>query len=239
MTCAQPLENLDDQIGPALVWLARALRIKDAELQSTLDAIIAYAVQTIEPAEHAGLILVLKGRLVPQATLGAPPHVLDLLQQTTGTGPCIEAAREQEVIGIGHTLTDPRWPQFGAQAAELGVASMLCVPLWVDDLRLGTLSLYGHKPDAFAPQHRELTNLYAAFAAIALADAQRTAQLQHALRNRDLIGQAKGILVERMRITSEEAFACLSQASQHVNLKLTAVAQHLIDTGELLDSFHA
>ena len=235
-TRTHALEDLDDDIGPALIQLARALHVKEAELQPTLDAIIVQAVTTIEPAEYAGLILVIKGRLVPQATLGAPPHVLDLWQQRTGTGPCIDAAREQTVITIDNTLIDPRWPQFSEHAADLGVSSMLCVPLWVDQLRLGTLSLYGQKPDAFAPQHRHLTDLYAAHAAIALADAQRTAHLHEALRNRDVIGQAKGILIERMKITPADAFACLSMASQHANRKLTAVAQHLIDTGELLSS---
>lgn len=231
-----PLEDLDDETGPALVQLARALHLKDADLQATLDAIIAHAVDTIDPAEHAGLILVLRGRLVPQATLGEPPHVLDLLQRENGTGPCFDAAREQAVVAIDNTITENRWPGFGEQAAQLGVGSMLCLPLWVDQQRLGTLSLYGEKPDAFAPQHRQLTDLYAAHAAIALADAHRTAKLQEAMRNRDIIGQAKGILIERLKLTPDAAFACLSQASQHANLKMLAVAQHLVETGELPSS---
>lgn len=230
---SHPLEDLDEDTGPALAHLARALHLKNAELQPTLDAIIAHAVETIEPAEHAGLILVLSGRLVPQATLGEPPHVLDLLQQHTGTGPCIDAARDQTVINIDNTLTDARWPQFSERAAALGVFSMLCLPLWVDRLRLGTLSLYGEKPDAFGSQHRQLTDLYAAHAAIALADAQRTAQLQQAMRNRDIIGQAKGILIERLKLTPDAAFTRLSQASQRVNLKLITVARNLVETGEL------
>jgi GAF domain-containing protein len=230
---SHPLDDLGDDIGPALVQLARALHLKDAELQPTLDAIIAHAVATIDPAEHAGLIVVLRGRLIPQATLGEPPHVLDLLQQQTGTGPCFDAAREQEVITVDNTLTESRWPLFAERAAQFGVASMVCVPLWVDEMRLGTLSLYGKKPDAFAPQHRQLTDLYAAHAAIALADAQRTAKLREAMDNRDVIGQAKGILIERMKLTSDAAFDCLSEASQHANLRMLVVARHLIDTGEL------
>jgi GAF domain-containing protein len=229
----QPLDDLGDDIGPALIHLARALHLKNAELQPTLDAIIAHAVATIDPAEHAGLIVVLRGRLIPQATLGEPPHLLDLLQQQIGTGPCFDAAREQEVITVDNTLTETRWPQFAERAAELGVASMVCVPLWVDKLRLGTLSLYGKKPEAFAPQHRLVTDLYAAHAAIALADAQRTAKLREAMDNRDVIGQAKGILIERLKLTPDAAFACLSQASQHANQKMLVVAHHLIATGEL------
>ena len=76
--------------------------------------------------------------------------------------------------------------------------------------------------------------LFATLAAIALAEAQRTDQLHTALDNRDVIGQAKGILMERHRITADVAFGYLSQASQSVNSKLAAVARHLVETGELL-----
>ena len=77
--------------------------------------------------------------------------------------------------------------------------------------------------------------LFGTHAALALAEAHRVEQLQAALRNRDLIGQAKGILIERHRLTPDDAFRRLSEVSQSINLKLTAVAQHLVDTGELLD----
>jgi GAF domain-containing protein len=235
-TYKHPLDDLDAETWSALVQLARSLHLKNAELQPTLDAIISKAVETIQPAEHAGVVLLLNGKLVPQATLGAPPQILDTLQLKTGTGPCIDAARSQSIITIDNTQTDSRWPQFSAQATALSVASMLCVPLWVDELGLGTLSLFGQKPDAFGPQHLQLTELYATHAAIALADAQRTAQLHRALSNRDVIGQAKGILIERLKITPQAAFDHLSQASQRANLKLISVAEHLIETGELLGS---
>ncbi len=227
-------DDLDDASWPDLIRLARSLHVANAELQPTLDAIVATAVETIGPARHAGLILLLRGTLVPQATAGEPPRVLDELQRSTGTGPCIDAARDQTVVVLDDTAVDSRWPEFSARAAELGVASMVCVPLWVNQTRLGTLSLFAEKPHAFDDRHRRLAELFATHAALALGDAQRTAQLTEALGNRDLIGQAKGILMERMRITADDAFECLSHASQLVNRKLTVVAQHLVETGELL-----
>ena len=233
ISATNPLEELDDDLWPFLGQLARALHVKNAELQPTLDAIVANAVETIAPAEHAGLILLISGRLVPQAVVGEPPLLLDLLQQKTGTGPCVDAAREQSVITIDNIVTESRWPMFTAAAADLGVGSMVCMPLWADKLRLGTLSLYGHKPEAFELQHVQLTGLYATHAALALADAQRTAQLHAALMKRDIIGQAKGILIEREKITSDAAFERLSLASQRLNIKLTEVAERLIETGEL------
>ena len=109
---------------------------------------------------------------------------------------------------------------------------MLCVPLRVHERCLGTLSLYSASVTPFTGHDEQITMLFATLAAIALAEAQRTDQLHTALGNRDLIGQAKGILMQRHRMTP--AFGYLSQASQDVNMKLTAVAQHLVETGELL-----
>lgn len=229
------VEELSDETWSVFEWLARALHVKNAELQPTLDAIVAAAVQTVGAARHAGLILMIRGDLVPQATTGEPPHALDVLQQELGTGPCIDAAREQAVIRVDDTAGDERWPRFAERARSVGVASMLCVPLWVDEARLGTLSLYSDQTTAFSEQDVQLTRLYATHAALALADAKRTEQLRSALQNRDLIGQAKGILMERRRLTSDEAFRQLARVSQTANLKVTTVAQHLVDTGELID----
>jgi len=152
---------------------------------------------------------------------------------------CVRAAREQTVIYVGDTAHDARWPEFGARAAALGVHSMLCVALSVDENCLGTLSLYSEATEAFNEHDVQLTQLYATHAALALSDAQRTSQLVGALKNRDLIGQAKGILMERLRVTPDEAFHSLSAASQAANRKLIAVAQHLVDTGELLGASNA
>jgi putative methionine-R-sulfoxide reductase with GAF domain len=214
--------------------MARALHVKNGELQPTLDAIVSTAVNALSPARHAGLIIVSHGNLVPQATTGAPPQRLDRLQQKLGDGPCVDAAKRQTVIRIEDTCADRRWPDFCAAALDLGVRSMLCVPLRVDERCLGTLSLFAEDPSAFDDHHEQITTLLATLAALALADAQRADQLHTALRNRDVIGQAKGILMERHRITAEVAFGYLSQASQAVNMKLTGVALHLVDTGELL-----
>jgi len=218
----------------AVEILARALRVKDAELQPTLDAILAHAAAAHPAAHDAGLILLAGGKLVPQATLGHAPKALDLKQRETGEGPCVESARTQALIRVADTKTESRWPQFLAEAQACDVRSLLCAPLWVSDQRLGALTLYSQQPDVFSEQDRKLIELFAALAALALAEAQRTEQLREAIASRDLIGQAKGILMERYHVDSDAAFAVLGRTSQDLNLKLTVVARHLAATGELL-----
>jgi GAF domain-containing protein len=225
-------EDVAEALGLIEV-LARALHVKDARLQPTLDAIVSAAAGALSPAGEAGLILLAGGKLVPQATAGRAPQVLDLLQQETGDGPCIQAARQQAVIRIADTRADPRWPDFSAQALRLGARSVLCMPLWVHERCLGALTLYAGLPSAFSGHDEQIVTLFATLAALALSEAQRAEQLRTSVASRDLIGQAKGILMERYQITADEAFGRLAQASQSGNMKLQAVAKCLTEIREL------
>jgi AmiR/NasT family two-component response regulator len=69
-------------------------------------------------------------------------------------------------------------------------------------------------------------------AAVHEEEERKATQLQAALATREMIGQAQGILMERERISPDQAFDILRRASQHLNLKLRVVAQSLVDTGE-------
>ena len=221
------------QIAGSVEVLARALHVRDAQLQPTLDAIVSAAASTLNAGRDAGLILLEHGRLVPQATSGRAPLYLDLQQRQAGEGPCIEAARQQAVIRIDDTRSDPRWAGFMAEAVKYDVLSLLCIPLWVDERCLGTLSLYAGEPAAFTDLDERITTMFATMAALALADAQRAEQMRAAVVSRDLIGQAKGILMERHRITADAAFTLLAGASQRRNIKLTEIAADFVETGEL------
>ncbi|MBE7162930.1 MAG: GAF and ANTAR domain-containing protein [Williamsia herbipolensis] len=213
--------------------LARSLHVRDASLEDTLAAVVRAAVAVVPGTRDAGLNLMVRGRFSPQAVYGQAPPPLDALQRETGTGPCIDASREQATKLVTDMATETRWPEFSVLAKELGVRSMLCVPLWVDDRRLGSLSLYSAQPDAYGPDQERVAALLATQAAIAIAVAQRADNLTQALVNRDEIGQAKGVLMERLRITPDEAFAVLSATSQRLNRKLTDVASELTRTGAL------
>jgi hypothetical protein len=67
-------------------------------------------------------------------------------------------------------------------------------------------------------------------AASAFLATQQERQLQGALRTRDRIGQAKGIIMERFGVNDLRAFEMLGRLSQEQNIKLHDVAQRVIDT---------
>ena len=225
--------------GTTISWevlegITRQLHAASTDRASALDAILGLAVDTIGPARDAGVILMERGRLLPQAATASTPHELDVLQQATGIGPCVEAAEQQIPLFIEDTRTEERWPEFARRAHSGGIRSMLCVPLWIGGRRFGTLSVYSPVEEAFTADHLRAVSLFAASAAAALDDARQVGQLSAAVQSRDVIGQAKGILMERRRLTSQAAFDCLVLASQSANVKLAAVADHLVNTGELI-----
>ena len=233
---ADEIKDVIAQTFVAIDTLARALHVEEARLQPTLDAITANAAATHPAARDAGLILLVRGRLVPQATTGRVPQLLDVKQQETGRGPCIEAARKQTLICLNDLRHDPRWPEFSAEAQACGVSSMLCAPLWINQRTLGTLTLYAAQPGAFSAHDERIIELFATLAALALAEAQRLDSLKTALNHRDVIGQAKGMLVERYKINPDAAFSTLTRISQDRNLKLHEVARQFVETGELPDT---
>jgi len=229
-------QNLMEVTGcsaESLEIMARALHVKNAELQPTLEAIASTAVTMLSPARYAALTVLAHGELIPRASTGEPPLLLDRLQQRLGDGPCVSAAKRQSVFRIDDTREDLRWPEFCAEAARLNVRSMLCVPLWIDERGLGALSLYADQAAAFSESHERITILLATFAALALAEAQRADQMHDALSSRDVIGQAKGILMERHGVTADAAFSVLSRVSQAENIKLAEVARRFVETGDL------
>jgi transcriptional regulator with GAF, ATPase, and Fis domain len=214
--------------------VAKALHVADARLRPTLEAIVSALARIT--GFQAGLLLVAPDQVEPQAASGPAAELLDRLQQRLAAGPCVDAARKQVPIRVIDTRDDDRWTRFCASAAALGVRSMVCVPLEAGERYLGTLSLFADRPGAFDHREEQLTTVFATLAAVALADALRTEQLHAALERRNLIGQAQGILMERDRITASAAFDRLARHSQSRNMKLTAVASHLVETGELLDA---
>jgi hypothetical protein len=166
---------------------------------------------------------------------------LDQVQYRFDEGPCVHATRKS---GIGLTFcadlgTGPEYPRFGPAAARLGVHSVLAVGLFPhggEVPRMGALNVYSRVVGGLDELDRDLALVLAAHASTALAATMacsaaelEAAQLREALNSRDVIGQAKGILMERRQISADEAFDTLRAASQALNVKLTQVAQTLVD----------
>ena len=211
-------------------------------VQGTLDKIVELAVVAVERCQDAGILAAGDGEAPTTLAASSPLAVmLDQLQLDAGGGPCLDSAHSGSTIYVEDLVGDRRWPEFAAPAVDAGIRSVLGYALATETP--GALNLYASVPDAFGPHDRAQALLFATLARLALetaqerdVDAARTVNLTEALRTRELIGQAQGILIEREHITGEQAFEVLRRASQHLNVKLREVAATLVETGEHPDT---
>ncbi|WP_432118816.1 GAF and ANTAR domain-containing protein [Streptomyces sp. bgisy032] len=210
--------------------LARDLLAQDS-VQATLDAVAQSAVKLIEGCDAAGILAVSKGRTVTLSVCGDMVEESDRLQGELGEGPCFDAAHRvdgERLFRIADmTLPQPSWPLYSRAARDLGIGSMTGVLLYTDQQDFGALNLYSRSPGAFGADIESAGWLLASHAAVALAGARTVEQLEHALETRHSIGEAMGILMERHRLSQEEAFAVLRRLSQQHNVKLRDVAGHV------------
>lgn len=159
---------------------------------------------------------------------------VDQAQYDSGEGPCLTAtAAAASVIHAVDLARDTRWPIYGPIAARLGIGSVLSFPLTAGTATLGSLNLYGSTPYAFTDTDQRLAHLLARQAALTLAAARLKTNLETALATRDVIGQAKGVLMERFKITDKQAFERLRTISARTNRKLRDIAAHVAASGEL------
>lgn len=213
-----------------MALLARDLLAQES-VQSTLDGIAASAVKLVEGCDAAGILAVRKGRAVTLAACGDRVRDCDRLQVELGEGPCYDLARgkgsERTYRIPDLTRPEPTWRRFAAQARELGVGSMTGVLLYTDEEDFGALNLYAHRPGAFSKDIETAGWLLASHAAVAVASARTIDQLEHAMKTRQAIGEAMGMLMERHHLSESEAFNVLRHISQHHNVKLRDVAQQV------------
>ena len=220
-------------IARQLSELARELQA-DLTTEMLLHHIAMAAVTEVPGAQYAGITLVTGKEFSTAAASGELVERLDRMQYQTGEGPCLDAARHHQTVRCNDLRTEGRWPRFAREATGLSVLSVLSFQLFAGDDSFGALNIYATKPAAFGQDSESTGILLASHAALAMAAARTQAGLLTALDTREMIGQAKGILMERYKITGVQAFGLLVASSQSMNRKLRAIAEHLVATGELL-----
>jgi transcriptional regulator with GAF, ATPase, and Fis domain len=220
-----------NQLAQGFGGLARSLEEHD-DPDVMLAEIVAAAVAMV-PGADEGSVSVVTGRrhIGSQAPTGDLPVQVDALQEETQQGPCLDSAYVHQTVRVADMASEERWPQFARRASEAGAASMLSLQLYVEGDNLGALNLYSRSPNAFDDESEQVGLLFASHAAVAYAGVRKEAQLAKAVASRDLIGQAKGILMERYKISPERAFLILIRISQASNRKLHDIAAELVCHG--------
>jgi GAF domain-containing protein len=225
----------------ALEHLGR-LSLRELSMEDLLQTVADLA-ETVMPGNpEASVTLLVEDRPATVATTGRMALALDESQYDRGHGPCLHAARTGERIEITDTRTETRWRDYVQQAVEHGNLSSLSIPLAIDEDEhvTGALNIYARQADAFDEDSRATATRFGPYAAVAAGNlyvyrsARRTADdLQAALESRAAIDQAKGVLMERYKVSPDQAFQLLTRASMSANRKVQDIAEHLVHTGEL------
>jgi len=226
-------QPINDGVARQMSELARTMD-EESDAHQMLSHIVAAAITDISGAMYAGLSLFTEAGVFTDAASDPLVEKVDSAQYASGEGPCLDAGTHHRVVRANDLTDEQRWPEFAARAVELGINSMLAVHLFSEDDSIGALNLYSTEIGAFDDDDENTALLIGVHAAIAMSSARQRENFAIALTSRDLIGQAKGILMERHKIGSQQAFEMLVWASQHSHTKLRGVAETLAETGEFV-----
>lgn len=199
--------------------------------EGALDELIANLLGHMPHAQHAGVTLITAvGEVQTLTATGAYPLVLDDIQRRHREGPCLSAAWKDHVVRLDDVTSATRWPSYCREvAASTPIRSVLAFELFTAQGTTGALNFYAETADAFDEEAVELGLILATHAAMAWHMVRRDEQFRSALATRDIIGQAKGMLMERFGIDAVQAFELLKRLSQTSNTPLAEVARGLVD----------
>ncbi|MET9230075.1 ANTAR domain-containing protein [Lentzea sp. NPDC003310] len=203
-----------------------------ATTEAALDHVVRTAREVIPGADLVSVTLRgSAGHLVTAASTSGAAVELDQVQEVTGRGPGLDvvAPDESGQVICDDLAADERWPEFSAAAVAQGRRALVCTGLHD---ATGALTVYSSRPDGLTSADARMAVLLATHGSLALAHArlaekadQRQGELRRAIESRDIIGQAKGILMHRQGISADEAFYLLRTTSQELNTKLVEIAR--------------
>ena len=201
----------------------------DADAETVLAELVEHAAAEIPGADCAGVTITRNSKKIetPAAT-HKWPIVLDEIQERYREGPCLTAAWEERTVHVPDLARDERFPNYRRDALEqTPIRSIMAFQLFIADETIGAINVYAEKPNSFGAESREIGLIFAAHSSVAWNSARRDEQFKQALASRDIIGQAKGMIMERYSVDAVQAFALLRKLSQDSNVPLIEIATDL------------
>jgi GAF domain-containing protein len=234
-----PDDDLTGVAHPAFDELGR-LAFAEHSLQSVVDTVTRLAARFLPGEPVTSVTIVVDGR--PRTVAASAPLAteLDGVQYRLGDGPCLSAATTGTQSLILDTRSPERWAAFAEEAAREGCDSVLSHPLPVQEKVSGALNVYARELSTPDRPTLDLVSRFASYAVVPVSNmylyesaVERVEHLETALDSRAVIDQAKGILMERFKLTADRAFQVLTRVSMEHNIKVRDVAVQFVATGEL------
>ena len=205
-------------------------------LPAKLEAAVALAKRTVPNCDSAGIILLIDGTPTSAAVTDRLAVEIDLVQYSTGEGPCLEAMASSNLVRIDLLARDSRFLRFAPGALDHEIESILSVPLICAGTAAGALNIYSHRPNAFDAASEEVAQPIAEFAAEAIATSPLYAfaldlvdGLVETLESRALINQAVGVIMAGEHNTDEDALDRLRSMALTRGEPMRVVAQRIVE----------
>jgi hypothetical protein len=204
-------------------------------VDGALRLVVALARVTVGGADGVSVSLRRHGHLATVAASDQTISDMDADQYATGEGPCVDASVKGHWFHVESLDNELRWPAFTPRARKLGINAILSTPLLARDQPVGALNIYSRTQAAFRPKDQELASVFATEASTILTDAgagvsdeELAARFQQALRTREVIALAQGVVMEREGVGRDDAYTILRRASQRTDQSLRDRAEDVV-----------
>ena len=213
------------------------LLLSEETVAAALDLIGSMALDTVPGAVGAGVSIVDERGRRSSGSTDTRVERADALQYELDEGPCLAAAAGRQLVRVDDLATDRRWPRWAAAVASLGLRAAMSAPMVAGDTSLGALKVYAEQPGSFDVHTERRLTIASAQAAILVANVQTRERarelsegLRQAVRSRDLVSTAKGVVMARHGVPEDVAFGILVSRSGEEGGTLADVARSVVDS---------
>jgi len=226
----------EERLVGAFVTLADTL-VAGYDVVDLLQTLIESSAQLLD-ASAAGLMLADdNGELSVVAATSEESRLVEMMQLSSGNGPCLEAFATGQVVTVGDIGVEAsRWPEFAAEALAQGFLSIHAVPMRLRGSVIGTLNLFRSEVGTLDESDAAAARGLADVATIgilqerAIRESQvAREQLQNALDSRVVIEQAKGVIAQTRGLDMDSAFSELRRHSRSSGQNLRDVAAQVVN----------
>jgi anti-anti-sigma regulatory factor len=204
-------------------------------VDGALNLVVELALASIGDADGVSVSLRRHGVLSTVAASDRTIMEMDFDQYATSEGPCVDASVKGHWFHAESLDSETRWPAFTPRARALGIKAILSSPLRAFDQPVGALNIYSLTASTFKVKDQQAAAIFADKASVILRDAhidvsdrQMALRFQEALRSREVVSLAKGIIMERSGTDEEGAFNSLLRLSRHEGTTLRARAEAIL-----------
>jgi hypothetical protein len=212
--------------------LAEVVYVSD-DFTGIYEAIVRAAPRLVEGCHHASLMLRRDDRFFTVASSDEVAAAVDAHEREIGEGPCLDAIIDGSVFHDADLTDGTPWPRLAERVlAETPVRSMAGFRIRTGEETSGALNLFSDTPGGLTDRAVDQGIVLASFATVALVAFQerRSARtLRAGLESNREIGKAMGLLMAFHKVGDDEAFGMLRSASQDMNIKLSEVAQQVVE----------